>query len=212
MMDNVAATNGIVHYIERVLGVPYQSLWEIMRNESRIQASFHMMSNLQLRYSMDPWQVLTPEQNFTFFVPTNEAWHKQSTSLVARMNDGNHWQALQYVYKRHIVQGQALMYTDLRERTYVMMNDEKVVIRRRGRFFELYWPRGDRRAQVLEGGEIAGINGYMHMIDSVLIYEPDLRAHACTTEPVFLQFLVVCLVMVWRPGWFTPFYTVFFYR
>lgn len=27
----------------------------------------------------------------------------------------------------------ALMYTDLRERTYVMMNDEKVVIRRRGR-------------------------------------------------------------------------------
>lgn len=28
---------------------------------------------------------------------------------------------------------QALMYTDLRERTYVMMNDEKVVIRRRGR-------------------------------------------------------------------------------
>lgn len=79
-----------------------------------------MMSNLQLRYSMDPWQVLTPEQNFTFFVPTNEAWRKvrtrfillehscsfqQAPSLVARMNDGNHWQALQYVYKRHVVQG-----------------------------------------------------------------------------------------------------------
>uniref|UniRef100_A0A1I7U6H8 FAS1 domain-containing protein n=1 Tax=Caenorhabditis tropicalis TaxID=1561998 RepID=A0A1I7U6H8_9PELO len=210
MMDNVAATNGIVHYIERVLGVPYQTLWEIMRNESRIQASFHMMSNLQLRYSMDPWQVLTPEQNFTFFVPTNEAWQKQPPSLVARMNDGNHWQALQYVYKRHVLQGQALMYTDLRERTYVMMNDEKVVITRRGRFFELYWPRGNRRARVIEGGEIAGINGYMHMIDNVLIYEPDLRAQACDTEPFFLQLLIVSLVMVWRPGWFS--YTVFFYR
>lgn len=35
--DNVAATNGIVHYIQRVLGVPYQSLWEILRNESRLQ-------------------------------------------------------------------------------------------------------------------------------------------------------------------------------
>lgn len=49
------------------------------------------------------------------------------------MTDGNHWQALQYVYKRHLLQGQALMYTDLRERTYIMMNDEKVIIRRRGR-------------------------------------------------------------------------------
>ncbi|CAI5439251.1 unnamed protein product [Caenorhabditis angaria] len=201
MMDNVAATNGIVHYIERVLGVPYQTLWEIMRNESRLQRSFEMMSNLQLRYAMDPWQVLTPEQNFTFFVPTNEAWDKVAPSLVARMNDGNHWQALQYVYKRHVLQGQALMYTDLRERTYVMMNDEKVVIRRRGRYFELYWPRGHRVARVIEGGEIAGINGYIHMIDNVLIYEPDLRAEACITEPIFLQLLIVLFVWIWRPGW-----------
>lgn len=49
------------------------------------------------------------------------------------MLDGDHWQALQYVYKRHLLQGHALMYTDLRERTYIMMNDEKVLIRRRGR-------------------------------------------------------------------------------
>ena len=107
-----------------------------------------------------------------------------------RMTDGRHWFALQYVYKRHILQGQALQYTDLRERTYVMMNDEKVVIRRRGRceltsfltrkryfsVFELFWPRGNRVARIIEGGEIAGINGYMHMIDSVLICEPNLRA------------------------------------
>lgn len=35
-----------------------------------------MLSNIQLRYTLDPWQVLTPEQNFTFFVPMNEAWEK----------------------------------------------------------------------------------------------------------------------------------------
>uniref|UniRef100_A0AC34F412 FAS1 domain-containing protein n=1 Tax=Panagrolaimus sp. ES5 TaxID=591445 RepID=A0AC34F412_9BILA len=149
-MENIAATNGIIHYIDRVLGVPYQSLWEILRNESRLQTSHWMLDNLQLRYTLDPWQVLTPQQNMTFFVPTNE--------------------------------GQALMYTDLRERTYIMMNDEKVIIRRRGRYFELYWPRGNRVARILEGGEIAGINGFMHMIDNVLIYEPDLRAAACSIQ------------------------------
>ncbi len=37
IQDNVAATNGIIHYIDRVLGVPYQSLFEVLRNESRLQ-------------------------------------------------------------------------------------------------------------------------------------------------------------------------------
>lgn len=46
--------------------------------------------------------------------------------------------------------------------------------------FELYWPRGNRVARVIQGGEIAGINGFMHMIDNVLIYEPDLEALACS--------------------------------
>lgn len=175
-MEDVTATNGIIHYIDRVLGVPYQSLWEVLRNETRAQRSMEMLNNLELKYSLDPWQVLTPEQNITFFVPIDEAWDKVSPSMRNRLLDGNHWQALQYVYKRHVLQGQALMYTDLRERTYVMMNDEKVIIRRRGRYFELYWPRGNRVARIIEGGEIAGINGFMHLIDGVLIYEPDLRA------------------------------------
>ncbi|CAK5121920.1 unnamed protein product [Meloidogyne enterolobii] len=175
-MEDVTATNGIIHYIDRVLGVPYQSLWEVLRNETRAHQSMEMLNNLQLKYTLDPWQVLTPEQNMTFFVPIDEAWDKVSPSMKNRLLDGNHWQALQYVYKRHILQGQALMYTDLRERTYVMMNDEKVIIRRRGRYFELYWPRGNRVARIIEGGEIAGINGFMHLIDGVLVYEPDLRA------------------------------------
>lgn len=116
------------------------------------------------------------------------------------MLDGNHWLALQYVFKRHIIQGQALMYTDLRERTYVMMNDEKVVIRRRGRYFELYWPRGSRVARVIEGGEIAGINGFMHMIEDVLIYEPDLRAHGGYVKVFDWKLLIAVVFMCWRTG------------
>lgn len=63
----------------------------------------------------------------------NQIHVQVATALRHRMLDGNHWLALQYVYKRHIIQGQALMYTDFRERTFVTMNDEKVVLRRRGR-------------------------------------------------------------------------------
>ncbi|MFH4976126.1 hypothetical protein AB6A40_002835 [Gnathostoma spinigerum] len=37
LQDNVAATNGIVHYIDRVLGVPYQSLYEMVKNEPHLR-------------------------------------------------------------------------------------------------------------------------------------------------------------------------------
>ncbi len=60
--------------------------------------------------------------------------------------------------------------------------------------FELYWPRGNRVARVIEGGEIAGINGFMHMIDNVLIYEPDLRAVAGSAQP--LDYLLLLLLVL----------------
>ena len=61
--------------------------------------------------------------------------------------------------------------------------------------FELYWPRGNRVARVIEGGELAGINGYMHLIDGVLIYEPDLRA-GTTNALASDQILLLCLLLV----------------
>lgn len=113
-----------------------------------------MVSQMQLRYTLDPWEVLRAEQNFTFFVPTDQAWEKVSPLLRQKFLDGTQerMRALQFVssaserffgvladlspfqvMKRHIIQGQALMLTDLRERTYVMMNDQRVMIQRKGR-------------------------------------------------------------------------------
>ena len=36
-MDNVAGTNGIIHYIDRVLGVPYENMFEIISNHSQLR-------------------------------------------------------------------------------------------------------------------------------------------------------------------------------
>jgi hypothetical protein len=60
----------------------------------------------------------------------------------------------------------------------------------------LYWPRGNRVARVIEGGEIAGINGFIHMVDNVLIYEPDLRAEASRSIGEAMDLLLyICLLI-----------------
>jgi len=157
---------------------------------------------MQLRYTLDPWEVLRAEQNFTFFVPTDEAWEKVSPLLRQKFLDGSEekTRALQFVMKRHIIQGQALMMTDLRERTYIMMNDQRVMVQRRGRYFQLYWPYGNKVAQLWEGGEIAGINGFMHRIDNVLVLDEDLEAAAAhvTADSVLVLMSVVLLRYVLR--------------
>lgn len=58
----------------------------------------------------------------------------------------------------------------------------------------MYWPRGNRVAKIREGGEIAGINGFMHEIDNVLIYEPDIKARAC--QAAFLDYLLIFCILV----------------
>lgn len=45
-----------------------------------------------------------------------------------------------------------------------------------------------------------GINGFMHMIEDVLIYEPDLRAHSGFVEVLSWQLMLVLLFMFLRPG------------
>ncbi|VDP11825.1 unnamed protein product [Soboliphyme baturini] len=174
--EDVAAVNGIIHYIDRVLGVPYQNMYDIMRNETGLKTTFYGISHMNLRYTLAPWEVLQANQNFTFFAPSDEAWTKVPLELRAKFFDGKHWSALQFVMKRHLIQGVALMYSDLRERAYIMMNDQRVLVQRRGRYLELYWPYGNIVARVQEGGQIAAINGFIHVIDNVLVLEEDLKA------------------------------------
>ncbi|KRY75517.1 DnaJ -like protein subfamily C member 10 [Trichinella pseudospiralis] len=174
--EDVSAVNGIIHFIDRVLGVPYQNMYDIIQNDSSLQMTYRALSNMELRFTLSPWEVLNTRHNFTFFVPTDDAWAKIPAPLRTKMFDGSNNRALQFVMKRHLIQGSALRLPDLRERTYIMMNDQRVMVRRVGKHFELFWPYGNIVAQLVEGGEIAAINGFMHKIDNVMILQEDLHA------------------------------------
>ncbi|KRX66543.1 DnaJ -like protein subfamily C member 10 [Trichinella sp. T9] len=195
--EDVSAVNGIIHFIDRVLGVPYQNMYDIIQNDSSLQTTYRALSNMELRFTLSPWEVLNTRHNFTFFVPTDDAWAKIPAPLRTKMFDGSNNRALQFVMKRHLIQGSALRLPDLRERTYIMMNDQRVMVRRVGKHFELFWPYGNIVAQLVEGGEIAAINGFMHKIDNVMILQEDLHAGtatlSCNLMILFLPSLLLIL-------------------
>ncbi|KRZ10334.1 DnaJ -like protein subfamily C member 10, partial [Trichinella zimbabwensis] len=194
--EDVSAVNGIIHFIDRVLGVPYQNMYDIIQNDSSLQMTYRALSNMELRFTLSPWEVLNTRHNFTFFVPTDDAWAKIPAPLRAKMFDGSNNRALQFVMKRHLIQGSALRLPDLRERTYIMMNDQRVMVRRVGKHFELFWPYGNIVAQLVEGGEIAAINGFMHKIDNVMILQEDLHAGTATLSCNLILFVLSLLLIL----------------
>lgn len=62
--------------------------------------------------------------------------------------------------------------------------------------FELYWPYGNQVAQVIEGGEIACTNGFIHKIDTVLILQEDLKAGSA--QAVSDGFIILASVLILR--------------
>ncbi len=63
--------------------------------------------------------------------------------------------------------------------------------------FNLYWPYGNKVACLIEGGEIAAINGFMHKIDNVLVLSEDLTAGIAKSAADF-SLVVVCALLVSR--------------
>lgn len=68
--------------------------------------------------------------------------------------------------------------------------------------FELYWPYGNRVSRLIEGGEIGAINGFIHLVDNVLIQPEDLRAagtlNAADSFTIILSSLIAALNNHWR--------------
>ncbi|KAK5649981.1 hypothetical protein RI129_001010 [Pyrocoelia pectoralis] len=66
---NIAATNGIIHIIDRVLGVPYTTVFDKLKQDPMLNETFYLGTfgdfNVQLNNS---------KKKFTYFVPRDKAW------------------------------------------------------------------------------------------------------------------------------------------
>lgn len=71
---DIGATNGIIHVLDRVLGMPFQTVREKLRTDPDLNVTFEIgYENPQRDWNEELGDM---ERNFTYFVPSNEAWKK----------------------------------------------------------------------------------------------------------------------------------------
>ncbi|CAG9858671.1 unnamed protein product [Phyllotreta striolata] len=76
IQPDLAATNGIIHVIDRVLGVPYSTVLDKLRTDPMLKSSYYL-GNLQgFNYRLNDTR-----KRFTYFVPREKAWYDARVRL-----------------------------------------------------------------------------------------------------------------------------------
>ncbi|KAJ8980745.1 hypothetical protein NQ317_011394, partial [Molorchus minor] len=76
IQPDLAATNGVIHIIDRVFGVPYTTVYDKLATDAVVRDSF-MLGNLQGFNE----QLKDTTKKFTYFVPSNRAWADAKVAL-----------------------------------------------------------------------------------------------------------------------------------
>ncbi|KAJ8667180.1 hypothetical protein QAD02_008842 [Eretmocerus hayati] len=66
---NIGATNGIIHIIDRVFGVPYSTVLDKLRTDPTLNSTYHLGN----RYEFNE-QLGNPKKRYTYFAPQDKAW------------------------------------------------------------------------------------------------------------------------------------------
>ncbi|XP_013385991.1 periostin [Lingula anatina] len=209
---DVGVTNGIIHYIDNVMGIATKNLKQELdsndalgyMNSVLITAQTHtdLLTDLSERTS-----------KYTMFVPSNIAWetlYNQGTgkSLIDKIN---YRQNLVWVLQRHMVKGQVI-YSDssqLQTGVNVELNTVlgssdigKITVKKLGQCTSLTSCEikvlfKGAEARVIEP-DIETTNGVIHIIDKVLIDDPAdlLRGAVSSTAWIYASCITTILVML----------------
>ncbi|XP_045765783.1 fasciclin-1 isoform X3 [Maniola jurtina] len=177
---NIAATNGFVHIIDRVLGIPYTTVYEKMKTDPMLNITYNLgkrqMFNLQLNEL---------EHRYTYFVPRDHAWlkfqikHPSAYNALFREDFGYY---TKQILERHMIRAdRSYTVSDLKLlanethpfvlptsrdplRLRVKESDKNYYVEWNGRWIHVFRP------------DVECTNGIIHVIDEPFVLESDIRA------------------------------------
>ncbi|XP_071443491.1 fasciclin-1 isoform X2 [Hetaerina americana] len=183
IQPNIAATNGIVHIIDRVLGVPYTTVYQKLATDPMLNKTFNL--GQQERFNE---QLNDTRKRFTYFVPRDSAWDKAeilSPSAHKKLFMKEFSYHVKQILERHLVVDHAYNMADLKNiaNSTVILPTVRDVLKIRvkeidkngaetnGSGYYLEW-QGER-IHVFRP-DVECTNGVIHVIDSALLKESDV--------------------------------------
>ncbi|XP_052740680.1 fasciclin-1 isoform X1 [Bicyclus anynana] len=177
---NIAATNGFVHIIDRVLGVPYTTVYEKMKTDPMLNITYNLGKRQMFNHQLNEM-----EHRYTYFVPRDHAWlkfqikHPSAYNALFREDFGYY---TKQILERHMIRAdRSYTVSDLKQlanethpfvlptsrdplRLRVKESDKNYYVEWNGRWIHVFRP------------DVECTNGIIHVIDEPFVLESDIRA------------------------------------
>ncbi|XP_076395948.1 fasciclin 1 Fas1 domain-containing isoform X2 [Megachile rotundata] len=214
---NIAATNGLIHIIDRVLGVPYTTVLDKLKTDPMLNSTYF----LGQRRSFND-QLNDTTKRFTYFAPRNYAWsraevHYPSTTKKLFMPDFSYH--TKQILERHlVVADEAYTMAKLKEMAHndtiilpaardslklrIREHPESVDVKKRDENailpetfdYQIEW--GGKWISVFRP-DVECTNGIIHVIDEVFLKDSDVRVTGTASITSLAPHLIMILVAKW---------------
>ncbi|XP_018059488.1 PREDICTED: fasciclin-1 isoform X6 [Atta colombica] len=211
---NIAATNGIIHIIDRLLGVPYTTVLDKLRTDPMLNSTYSLG---QRRGFND--QLNDTKKRFTYFAPYDYAWkdaanNYPSTTKKLFMTEFSYH--TKQILERHlIIADQAYTMAKLKE----MSNDtlylpaardilklrikehseneryDENAIRPETSGYQVEWE--GKKIRVIRP-DVECTNGIIHVIGSVFLKDSDVRVTGGASLATLAPHLIMILIAKWH--------------
>ncbi|RLU21789.1 hypothetical protein DMN91_006165 [Ooceraea biroi] len=174
---NIAATNGVIHIIDRLLGVPYTTVFEKLRTDPMLNTTYILG---QRRGFND--QLNDTTKRFTYFAPRDFAWNSAKVaypSTTKKLFMPEYSYHTKQILERHLViSDHAYTMAKIREisnDTIVLptvRDSLKIRVKEHGESYQLEW--NGKWIRIMRP-DVECTNGVIHVIDTVLLKDSDVR-------------------------------------
>lgn len=208
ILSDIAATNGYLHIIDRVLGIPYMTVQEKIETDPMLNLTYQFG-----RLNQFNEQLNKTTKRFTYFIPRDKAWlqwfqEHQGANLNSFLTDIYQTRS---VLERHlVVADRVFTMADLKS----MSNDSLILptvgphnlqirVREEDRRFQIQWrdsPKPKEWVNVFRP-DVECTNGIIHVIDMPLVRDNDISTSGTTpswrgsSSTILIAAAVVTLAM-----------------
>ncbi|XP_076309338.1 fasciclin-1-like [Tachypleus tridentatus] len=191
---DIGATNGIVHIIDQVLGMPFQVISEKLANDPDLKETYELGL-------MNNWneKLMDKKKRFTFFVPDEQAWQQLKEEHFTehqRLHMDEYSDQMNKILDRHLVVGEELSSRDLETRGNVETTNGEFTIERGYGYGQLSLEWQNLRATIVRP-DIQATNGIIHVIDRIMVKPGEITVTGGTTTlSVSIAIVLVSLALL----------------
>ncbi|XP_015790182.1 fasciclin-1 [Tetranychus urticae] len=180
VLQDISCTNGVIHVINKVLGIPSSPIKDKLREDPQLKTTFTVAEKMRSDWLA---RLGDKSKNFTFFAPSEAAWkklHDEDPSSYKQLVDGLYADNAMNILNRHLVERQAISLENLSTMKSVQTVNSQLMIETKAS------PSGQTQVvlkfmqlkSTIVRPDIKAINGYIHEIDTILMQDVDLTVQA----------------------------------